>query len=164
MSSDETHVEVRKYRQPVFADFMDEVYLAMPPATKNALPTNVGDYVDRLVSFALADLAAYGALLARTIRDVYVHSPDGERFIRDPERSRSVVETMLFLDDNGDIVSVRNPVLDWVKNAKTGQSTLMFKDYQSYEILTGAQIGQRFTKHSRPLALELAVPPTSETS
>lgn len=155
MHPDEKHASIRKYRPPAFADFMDEVYRTMPTDEKAKLPADTEWYVNDVVAYALANLPELGDALVKAIRGVYVESPGGERFILDPIRTSSASKAMLFLDPDGELITVVDPALKWVENKSTGQYELIFEDYQSYEILTGTKAGEKHTSYSRPIATEL---------
>jgi hypothetical protein len=133
---------------------MDEVYGAMAGEERAELPEGgwpevTGQYVDAIVTHALEALPVFGDTVARMIAGVYSQSPEGERFIRDPTRAAPASDFALFLDEDGHVVSVRNPDLVWKTSGQV--RTLEMAGYQSYEVLTGALAGQRFDRFSRPL-------------
>lgn len=168
--SDRTHMKVRKNRPPAFADFMDEVYESIPEIERESLPTMgddelsyldvIGPYVDAIVAYALDNVDRFSPALIRAVAGVYAQSPGGERFINDPRRTSKIAQAILFLDRDGDLVTVRNPEINWV--AVADQSVLVMDSYQSYEVLTGAGRGKRFDSHSRALPYEPVPAPGSD--
>src|SRR5262245_46101559 len=95
--STEIHKEVRHYRPPAFADFMDLVYMRMPEADRVLLPRETGEYINALVVFALEHLRDFSEAIAEMVAGVYTQSPGGERFILDPTRRNEITESTLFL-------------------------------------------------------------------
>ena len=154
MDSDKKHKEVRKYRPPAFADFMDAVYLEMPYDIKQKLSEKTFEYINSIVTYALDNLDTFQEILIHAIKGVYEQSPGGERFIQDPKRTNSIIESMLFVDRENNLISVANPVLER-EEVETNQSILLFKRYQSYTILSGPKQGQKFDDYSRPIDFEL---------
>jgi hypothetical protein len=119
------------------------------------LPTQGrGEYVNAIVRFALANLGEFAELLAELVADKYVQNPDGERFIIDPERSDQLSVCYLFLDEDSQLVSVKNPITKRVEHPEYSLGILLIESYQSYCILTGPYSGKRFNRHSRPLPAE----------
>jgi hypothetical protein len=157
-ASDATHGRVRERRPAAVARFLDEVYDAMTPAVRERLPAETGDYVNALVQFALDDLTRFGEALKRVVADNYRESPSGERFVLDPRRRKgrppdggSEVEWCLFLDVDGELVSVREPNITRDEDPVTHATVMSLASYESYEVLTGALAGQTFDRASRPL-------------
>gem|GEM_PF-6790454 len=138
---------------------MDEVYRAMPEAAKDQLHSEIGDYVHDIVSYAMQHLDQFAEPLARAIAGTYAENESGERFILDPTRTDALTEAALFLDQDGQIVAVRNPELVRVEKVKGELGVLLMKKYQSYQVLTGPLAGQTFGRHDRPLPAEPAYRP-----
>jgi hypothetical protein len=152
--STEIHKEVRQYRPSAFADFMDLVYMRMPEVDRDLLPSETGEYVNTLVVFALEHLPDFSEAIAEMVAGVYSQSPSGERFVLDPTRRNEITESTLFLDTDGNLVTVRNPELVREGETRDDLGVLVMKRYQSYEVLTGPLSGRRFDSHSRPLPSE----------
>src|SRR5262249_32947202 len=127
---------------PAAADLLDAVYLAMSEQERVSLPDEIGPYVDYIVAHALGRLGEFGEVLAEAIARVHAESPGGERFIGDPARSNSISRAILFLDPDGQLVSVKNPEI--VRDTST-PATQVLKRYESYEVLTGPSRGRRFS-------------------
>ena len=123
-------------------DLLDAVYLAMPHEERASLPDDIGPYVDALVVHALGKLGEFREVLRETIARVYSESPRGERFIKDPLRSSSISRAILFLDPEGDLVSVKTPEIMWDTSIAPNQ---ILKRYESYQVLTGGLTGRRFS-------------------
>ena len=138
--SDKRHQMLRKRVHPAAAELLDVVYLAMSNQERRSLPDEIGSYVNELVAHALRKLDAYGAALAEAIARLHAESVGGERFIMDPIRSNAITSALLFLDPNGELISVKNPEI--VRDV-SGQS-LILKQYESYEVLTGPSRGRKF--------------------
>jgi hypothetical protein len=150
----EIHKKIRQNRPPAFADFMDLVYLRMSEADRELLPGETSKYVNSVVAFALRYLSEFGEAIAEMVAGVYAQSPGGERFILDPTRLNEISESILFLDTDGHLVTVRNPELVRERETRDDLGTLVMKRYQSYEVLTGLLSGRRFDSYSRPLPSE----------
>jgi hypothetical protein len=84
--TDARHRDRRGGVGATFAEFMDEVYLAMGEDDRERLPDDISGYVAAIVTHALNRLEAFGESLAQTVAGVYERSPHGERFIRNPHR------------------------------------------------------------------------------
>jgi TIR domain len=149
------HKEARAACADAFKDFMDEVYRAMSGEERDSLPNAVGPYVHAIVGHALGALPVFGEALAQTIADVHSQTPQGERFIQDPTRSDEIGDFALFLDEDGQLVSVCSPVLTRTRaDGDDYWGILEMTGYQSYEVLTGPLAGRRFNASSRPLPSE----------
>src|SRR5713226_8069280 len=150
----DVHKRVRQYRPPAFADFMDEVYRRIPDPERQLLPVDTSPYINAIVTFALNHLAEFGEALVEMIAGVYSQSPGGERFIFDPIRSDEIMESILFLDLDGHLVTVRNPTIVREGTTQDDLGRLVMTRYQSYEVLTGPLSRIPFDHHSRPLPPE----------
>ena len=148
------HKKIRQYRPPAFADFMDTVYMRMPEAERQLLPSETGPYVNALVAYALDHLPDFGEATAEMVAGVYSQSPGGERFVLDPKRCDDITESTLFLDTDGHLATVRNAQLVREGETRDDIGVLVMKRYQSYQVLTGPMEGQRFDRHLRPLPAE----------
>jgi hypothetical protein len=140
--SDRRHHEMRKRVHPAAADLLDAVYLAMSEQERLSLPDDIGRYVDALVAHALSRSGELQETLAQTIARVHAESPTGERFINDPLRSTSISRSLLFLDPDGELVTVKNPEIVWNTSNPPVQ---VLKRYEYYEVLTGSLAGKRFS-------------------
>lgn len=145
---DPTYREVRRAVHRAFANFMDLVYLHMSDAERERLPQDTFSFVNEIVSYALERLPEFGEQLANTIAEVYEQSPEAQRFIQDPVRTNRVSRGLLFLDQDGHLVSIKNPEI--VLSAST-PAYRELKGYESYEVLTGPLRGRRFYPDTRPL-------------
>jgi hypothetical protein len=148
--TDAQHRDRRGRVDATFAEFRDEVYLAMGEDDRERLPDDTSGYVAAIVTHALNRLEAFGESLAQTVAGVYEHSPHGERFILNPLATGSVIDETLFLDEDGQLVSMRNADIDWV-GPEGEPKELRLRGYQSYAILTGPRAGQRFIGSDRAL-------------
>jgi hypothetical protein len=146
--SDKRHQKMRKRVHPAAADLMDAVYLAMSEQERLSLSDDIGSYANDLVAHALRGSGELQRVLAQTIARLYVESPDGERFVRDPLRSNSLSEALLFLDSDCELVSVKNPEIVWDTSNPPAQ---VLKRYESYEVLTGRLAGKRFSWPAKAL-------------
>jgi hypothetical protein len=146
-ASDERHRQLRGRIHPAMASFMDVAYLAMPDDERQRLPNEIGPYVDRLVGYALDRLTELGEPLAEAIARVHAESPHGERFVRDPVRSTAISEALLFLDPDGELVSLKNPEIVWDTSHPPNQ---VLRRYESSEVLTGRSRGKKspWTAHA----------------
>jgi hypothetical protein len=131
-----------------FAEFMDVVYLKMTEAERPVPSSGTLDFVNAIVSYALHRLPEFGELLAETVARVYDEGPSGERFIRDSKHSTALSEAILFLDNDGQLVSVNNPEL--VQSA-TAPGYFELKGFESCRVLTGPSAGRRFSALVHPL-------------
>jgi hypothetical protein len=139
--SDRRHQEMRKHVHPAPADLLDAVYLAMSEQERLSLPDDIGPYVDALVAHALRSGELQG-MLAQTIARVHAESTRGDRFIKDPLRSTSISTAILFLDPDGELVTVKNPEI--VRDTSNPPAQVL-KRYESYEVLTGRLAGKKFS-------------------
>lgn len=137
---DKRHRELKKKVHPAMADLLDEAYLSLSVEEQQSLSNDIGSYVDRLVAYCLQTLDKLGEPLSSAIARVYEESPTGERFIRDPIGSTSISEAVLYLDPDGELISIQNPDIVWDTSSP---SRLVMKKFQSYKILTGRMSGQR---------------------
>lgn len=137
---DARHQQMRGRVHPSIGDLMDAVYVGLSAADRQALPDQIGTYVDAIVAHALAHLSEFAELLAETIARVHAESPGGERFIRDP-RSSGISNAILFLTPEGQLATVKHPNIVWTASVPRHQE---LKGYQSYEVLTGPSAGRRF--------------------
>jgi hypothetical protein len=154
---DPKYKRARQAVHSAFAQFMDTVYREMSDAERQALPEASSALVNAIVFYALKRLPEFGELLTETVMRVYAESPVGERFIQDPERSTTVSDAVLFLDNDGNLVSVSDPNI--VRAAvPQGLGDLELKSYGSYRVLTGPLAGKRFSGHSRPLGKPVCQP------
>jgi hypothetical protein len=153
--SDKRHLQMRKHVHPAAADLMDAVYLGLSEHERLSLPDKVYLYMDRLVMYALENIRIFGEILAETIARVYAESPSGERFIKDSVRSNSICDATLFLDSNGELVSVKNPEIVWDTSIP---AALILKSYESYEVLTGPLRGRRISWQANALGNPLYRP------
>jgi hypothetical protein len=147
-ASDKRHQQLRKRVHPAAADLLDSVYLAMSEQERLSLPDDIGLYVDHLVAHALGRLSEFGEVLAEAIARVHAESAGGERFISDPVRSTSISRAILFIDPDGELVSVKNPEIVWDTSIPTAQ---VLKRYESYEVLTGPLRERRFSWRANAL-------------
>ena len=155
----ETHKSVRRYRPPAFADFMDAVFLRMSEGDRAVLPGETGEYVNAIVAYALEHLDEFGEAVAEMVAGVYTQSPGGERFILDPTRQNVVTVSILYLDQDGQLVTVRNPEIVREGQTRDQLGVLRLKRYQSYEVRTGPLAGKQFDAYARPLPAEPAYRP-----
>src|SRR5258708_5122162 len=109
---------------------MDEVYRRIPDPERQVLPNETGPYINALVAFALNHLDQFGEATAQMIAGVYIQSPGAERFIRDPIRSDEITESILLLDGDGHLVTVRNPELEREGATRDSIGQLSIKLYQ----------------------------------
>jgi hypothetical protein len=130
---------------------MDTVYGRMLEAERQSLPTETFDYVNALVAYALDHFADFGEALAEMVTGVYSQSPSGERFAFDPKHSDNITQSILFLDDDGQLVTVRNPQFTREGKTRDDFGVQVMSGYQSYQVLTGPLEGKRFDRYSRPL-------------
>ena len=61
------HLDLRKRVHPAAAELLDAVYLAMADAERASLPTDIGQYVDRIMGFALSRPEEFGEKLAQAV-------------------------------------------------------------------------------------------------
>lgn len=80
----------------------------MTEGDRQSLPNDIGQYVDRIVGFAMSRLEECGDRLAESVTRLYAESPHGERFVKDPIRSNAIVDARLFLDRDGELISLKN--------------------------------------------------------
>ena len=150
-SVEEMHSAVRGNRSTAFAELMDKVYDSMSPLEIAPLPRrypeDIGEYVNALVGHALYRLSELGEDLKRAVAGTFEQSPKGERFIFDPLRGSKREPHCLFLNADGELVTVRNPRL----GRDRGSGDLILDDYHSYEVLTGPQAGSTFSLDERAL-------------
>ena len=139
---DKRHLDLRKRVHPAATELLDAVYLALPEAERASLPNDVGQYVERLVGFALSRLEEFGDKLAESVARIYADSPHGERFVKDPIRSNSIVDARLFLDRDGELISLKNAEIVWDTSIPP---RLRIARYESFEILTGPLKGKRYS-------------------
>jgi hypothetical protein len=118
------------------------------------LPKETGEYINALVAYALEHLSNFSEAIAEMVAGVYAQSPGGERFVLDPTRCNEITRSTLFLDEDGNLVTVKNPELVRKGDTEGSLGYLIMDSYQSYEVLTGALAGRRFDAHSRPLPSE----------
>jgi len=130
---------------------MDEVYRRLSVEERDRLPSDTSFYVNAIVRYALNHIVDFGEALAEMIANIYVHNPGGERFILDPTRTDELTTSMLFLDSDGQLVTVKNPKITRVGNTRGEIGQLIMEGYQSYVVLTGSLSGKRFDSYSRPL-------------
>ncbi len=138
---DKRHLEMRKRVHSAAAELLDAVYLGIAEAERAELPDDIGQYVDVMVGFALNRLEEFGEKLAETVARIYAKSPHGERFVKDPIRSNPIVDARLFLDRDGELISVKNAEVVWDISIPP---KLTIVRYESYEILTGPLKGKRY--------------------
>jgi hypothetical protein len=141
-NEDRRHKELRKKIHPAGAELLDAVYLGMTNSERASLPNDIGPYVDAIVRFALSRLQEFGDKLAESVARSYAESPGGERFVKDPIRSNSIAHATLFLDHDGELISVKNPEIVWDTSIPPQQSITR---YESYEILSGPLKGKRYS-------------------
>lgn len=146
--SDPVYRRIRQAVGSVFAEFMDTVYLHMTDVERQSLSVETWPFVNAIVSYALTRLPEFSEQLAETISRKYIESPTGERFIQDPLRTNKVESACLFLDQDGNIVTVKNPEIVW---SSSTPGYLFLKGYESYKVLTGPLTGRRFSPDTRPL-------------
>jgi TIR domain len=139
---DRRHRELRSRVHPGAAELLDAVYLEMDEAERASLPSDLGQYVDSIVGFALNRSQNFGDRLAESVARVYAESPGGERFIKDPIRSNAIVDARLFLDRDGELISLKNAEVVWDTSIPP---QLSIKRYESYEVLTGPLSGKRYS-------------------
>ncbi len=149
-SNREMHERVRQRRNQAFAEFMDIVYDSMSSTARRSLPCRYPDdierYVNAIVWHARDRLNEFETGLKTVVAGTFEESPKGERFIRDPSPNRSHSEQCLFLDSDGELVTVRSPRLEW-----NAAGDLVMNTYQFYEVLTGPNAGATFVAADRPL-------------
>jgi len=121
------------------ADLLDQVYQGLSANEKVELPSRIGPYVNALVQRALESLETHGDLIKDTVARCYIESPRGERFILDPIRSNDIIEAALFLDSDGELISLINPRIE---RDQSHDGALRFKERGSYRVLTGPQTGK----------------------
>jgi len=141
-TSDKRHQQLRRLVHPAAAELLDAIYLAMSDEERLLLPHDIGPYADYLVARALERLDRFGEVLAEAIARVHEESPEAERFIRDPVRSNSISQAILFLDPDGELISVKNPEI--VRDTSRPAAQVL-KRYESYEVLSGPLRGRRFS-------------------
>jgi hypothetical protein len=139
---DKRHLDFRKRVHPAAAELLDAVYLKMADAERASLSNDIGQYVDGIVGFALSRLEEFGDKLAESVARIYGESPHGERFIEDPIRSNSIVDARLFLDRDGELISLKNAECVWDTSIPP---KLTITRYESYEILSGPLKGKRYS-------------------
>lgn len=169
-SLEEMHEKVRSTRAPAFAEFMDNVYAGMSAPARRQLPRrhpdDIGAYVNAIVRYALENLSEFEHPIKKAVAGTFDQNPKGERFILDSVRVSSGAQHCLFLDAEGELVTVRGPVLE---RDRTGD--LFLARYRSYEVLAGPMAGSIFAAGERPLPgnprllarSPVASPPTSDT-
>jgi hypothetical protein len=138
---DERHLGFRNRVHPAAAELLDGIHLAMPETDRASLPNDIGQYVDRIVGFALSRLEEFGDTLAESVARLYADSPHAERFVKDPIRSSAIVDAQLFLDRDGELISLKNPEVVWDTSLPPKLTILR---YESYELLTGPLRGKRY--------------------
>jgi hypothetical protein len=145
------HKKIRQYRPPAFADFMDTIYARMLETERQSLPDETFQYVNALLAYALDHFPEFGEAIAEMVAGVYSQSPSGERFVLDAKHSNDITSSILFLDADGQLVSVKNPRLVREGETRDDIGVLVMNNYQSYSVLTGPMEGERFDRYSRPL-------------
>jgi hypothetical protein len=130
---------------------MDNVYGSMSPSARKALPREypkeIGEYVNAIVSYALYQLDEFETELECAVVGNFEENSRGERFILDPLRTSGCAKQYLFVDVDGELVTVRGPKLE--RSSDSG--SLVLKTYSSYEVLTGPQAGTTFGRNERRL-------------
>jgi hypothetical protein len=153
--SDEMHKQVRRGRSTAFAELMDKVYRATAPSERESLPDrypdDIGEYVNAIVALALRRLPEFEDDLKKAVVGTFEENTSGERFILDSARTDSLNTFCLFVDADGELVTVRDPELERVQKDRGDPGTLILKSYKSYEVLTGTRAGEAFARHVRPL-------------
>lgn len=139
---DERHLGLRNRVHPAAAELLDAVYLVMTEGDRESLPDDIGQYVDRIVGFALSRLEECGDRLAESVARLYAESPHGERFVKDPIRSNAIVDARLFLDRDGELISLKNAEVVWDTSLPPKLTIIR---YEVYEILTGPLRGKRYS-------------------
>jgi hypothetical protein len=84
-----------------------------------------------MVSYALQRLIEFGEILAKTIARVYKESPYGERFIQDPAHTNMIANNIIYLDQDGNIVTIQNPE---IALSASHPKYLVMKRYESYDV------------------------------
>jgi hypothetical protein len=132
--SNSTDSVYRKIRQSVniaFAEFMDTIFLRMTDTERENFPVETYPVVNAMVSYALQRLIEFGEILAKTIARVYKESPYGERFIQDPAHTNMIANNIIYLDQDGNIVTIQNPE---IALSASHPKYLVMKRYESYDV------------------------------
>lgn len=153
-STDERHKAHRQYLSPSTGELLDEVFLSLPVAEREALPESIGSYVNTLVGIAISNLSKFSEPLKRTVANLYMESPGGERFLLDSTRTTSISDWVLYLDSDGELVTAANASIKRVNSTRENIGVLILKSYSSYIVLTGRNAANRFTVSERPLPSE----------
>ena len=147
---DSLHRELRSQSGPV-AELLDEVYLNLSESERATLPSrDVGPYIDYLIEHAQRNLPRFAEKLAQTIERVYRTYTSGPRFILDYLRTNRARDAALFLDRDGQLISLIG--FSWERDKSAPYETRM-KGYDFYEVLTGPLSGKTFTPEERPIAI-----------
>lgn len=149
--SDERHKAHRRYLSPSVGELLDEIYLSLSVTEREALPASISSYVNALVGIAISNLSRFGESLKRTVADTYVESPGGERFLLDSTRTTSISDWMLYLDLDGELVTVANASVQRVDETRESLGVLILESYSFYIVLTGPNAERRFRWSERPL-------------
>lgn len=107
--------------------------------------SNVKDYANALVAYALDHLPQFGEATAEMVAGLYAQTKHSARFVFDSKRSNEINESALWLDEDGHLVSVTNP------ERGNAAETFCMRGYQSYVVLSGPLTGKRFNQYTRPL-------------
>lgn len=89
---DSNYLKIRRSVHVAFASFMDNVCLHMNDDERTKLPIETYPFVNKIISYQLQHLTDFDELLAKTIAEVYVESPNGERFIQDPIHTNPITK------------------------------------------------------------------------
>ncbi|SHH28766.1 TIR domain-containing protein [Chryseolinea serpens] len=137
-------------------ELFEVVYKSLSDDDRWNIPTQgLLEYSNFMVTRALSNLDEFGYILMQTIAKQYERSPTGERFILDPVRFDKGTTAILYLDKEGELVSVSNPI---TIRTTTEPSEIELDGYDYYIVLTGPSAGKKLYSHTGGLTTPVYKP------